>query len=154
MSVVSIVKISLLSLGVVCLLAGIAVTFAGMFTARWQVADFGPQMIHEHGLWKDCSNADSQSVKSVNEWICIFKFDKANRDPAHQMKGMSVCFCQEDKKMVMFHCDWYFRLAASSSMFTRKRLCFGTDRCYLRHGFLLLGKVLRNSLGGGYILCQ
>lgn len=87
MAVLTVVKISLQALAVVCLLTGIAITFVGMFTSRWQVADFGPELVHEHGLWKDCQNSETQNVKTTGDWLCFFKFDKSIRDEKHMMKG-------------------------------------------------------------------
>lgn len=60
------------------LLAGICLTLAGMFTSRWQIANFGRDQVFEHGLYKDCvkSTDERAGILNTGEYLCFYKYDQ------------------------------------------------------------------------------
>lgn len=82
MGVITVGRIGLQALANLSLLIAACLTLAAMFTAQWQIADFGKGEVYEHGLYKDCvkSNDQRSGIITTGDWLCFWKFDQKNQE--------------------------------------------------------------------------
>lgn len=84
MGVITVCKIILPVVANLALLTAVSLTLTAMFTAKWQIADFGNGEVYEHGLYKDCVKTLNQrsGIKTTGDWLCFWKFDQRNQEQA------------------------------------------------------------------------
>uniref|UniRef100_A0A7E4UNH9 Clc-like protein n=1 Tax=Panagrellus redivivus TaxID=6233 RepID=A0A7E4UNH9_PANRE len=79
----SIVKKILLTLSIILIFVGMALTIGGAFSPTWQIVDIREfRAEHHHGLWWDCVRAEKHVV-AVGDFYdetplhCMYKFDNS-----------------------------------------------------------------------------